>query len=61
MSPNEQRVRDFEELRPKWDVFIKTSSRGSEIYVEEEGERVCEPEVEDDSKTQHLLGTAGLI
>lgn len=54
-------MRDFGELRPKWDVFIKTSSRGSEIYVEEEEEKLCEPEVEDDSKTQHLLGATGLI
>lgn len=36
------RVRDFEALNPKWNVFIKPLSACSGNYVEEEAERLEE-------------------
>lgn len=45
-----QRVRDFEVLSPKWDVFIKPLPQDSGTYAEEDVERLLETEVVDDSK-----------
>lgn len=42
------RVREAEVLRPKWSIFIKPLPSG--ILVEEEVERLQEPEVVDYSK-----------
>jgi hypothetical protein len=43
---NVQKVRDFGELTPKWNAFIKVSG----VYAEEKAERLEEPEGTDDSQ-----------